>query len=386
MNILYCSCLCTEKTFLEASIKLGSQQVQKYHRLLIKGLNKQKNLTIKALSKLVSPDIPRHKKIAKIEEWNGINIRYIVSRKVGILGHIKQCGVAFLYVLFHSKKNTIVCLDILNTAMNVGIVLASKLKGLSIIGIVTDLPEHVVPNTKSSKIGSIILDACAGYLLLTEMMNDVINPLRKKPFVVIEGQVDSSMLDFENSLDKKIKPRVFMYAGDFLAKNGIRILINGFIKARLENTELHIYGGGEEEQFVKSICMANPNIKYFGYVLNEEIVQKEVQSTLLINPRPSNQDFVKYSFPSKLMEYMVSGTPVLTTRLCGISKEYYPYIYTIDTEDEDGICCKLQELSKLTDYELNEKGKLLKQFVIKEKNEVKQAEKFYCLLQKFNSK
>ena len=386
MNILYCSCLCSEQTFSELNIRLGSQQIQKYHRLLLKGLGKQSDITIKALSKLVTPDLPKQKKIVKKEKWNDIDISYIISKHVGILGHLKQCLSSFIYVLFHTTKDTIICTDILNTAMNIGVLIAGKLKKLKIIGIVTDLPENVVPGTQSSKIGKKVLEECDGYLLLTEMMNDVINPFRKKPYVVIEGQVDSSMVDSVNSLNQKLSPRVFMYAGDFLAKNGIRNLINGFNKANLDNTELHIYGGGEEEQFVKEACRKNPNIKFFGFVLNREIVQKEVQSALLINPRPSNQEFVKYSFPSKLMEYMASGTPVLTTKLCGISKEYYPYIFTIDKEDEDGICTKLKELSKLTDSELNEKGNLLKQFVIKEKNEITQANKLYRLLQKFNSK
>jgi len=46
---------------------------------------------------------------------------------------------------------------------------------------------------------------------------------------------------------------------------------------------------------------------------------------------------VRYSFPSKLIEYMASATPVLTTRLPGIPPEYEPYVYWIEDDSVEGI-------------------------------------------------
>ena len=69
----------------------------------------------------------------------------------------------------------------------------------------------------------------------------------------------------------------------------------------------------------------NEKIKYFGVIDFESILLRQKNTDLLINPRPSIDEYTKYSFPSKIMEYMASGTPVLTTKLSGIPMEYYDY-------------------------------------------------------------
>lgn len=59
-------------------------------------------------------------------------------------------------------------------------------------------------------------------------------------------------------------------------------------------------------------------------------------ATLLVNSRFTIEEFTKYSFPSKNMEYMASGTPLLTTKLPGMPQEYYPYVFLFDEETIDG--------------------------------------------------
>ena len=171
-----------------------------------------------------------------------------------------------------------------------------------------------------------------------------------------------------------------MYAGSLNKIHGIEYLVRGFIKADLSNAELHIYGDGDFVPEIKKIEIEHKNIKYHGVKLNQEIVKEEVKATLLINPRPTNQEFVKYSFPSKNMEYLVSGTPLLTTRLPGMPMEYYPYIYTIDAETDEGLCKTLRVLLSKSKQELHEKGKRAKMFVLENKNENIQGKKIVLLL------
>ena len=42
------------------------------------------------------------------------------------------------------------------------------------------------------------------------------------------------------------------------------------------------------------------------------------QSLWPVNPRQNNEEFTKYSFPSKTMEYLASGVPVVAYKLDGI--------------------------------------------------------------------
>ena len=83
-----------------------------------------------------------------------------------------------------------------------------------------------------------------------------------------------------------------------------------------------------------------PNVKPFDFDWND-FDPSIVIATLLINPRFSNEEYTKYSFPSKNMEYMASGTPILTTKLPGMPKEYYEYIYLFEEESIEGMKNKM---------------------------------------------
>ena len=94
-----------------------------------------------------------------------------------------------------------------------------------------------------------------------------------------------------------------------------------------------------------------------------------------MNPRPSKEEFTKYSFPSKNMEYMVSGTPALMTKLPGIPEEYWDYVYVLENESIDGMADKLVEILNLSQKELRKKGRLAKKYVLDEKSNKNQAQR-----------
>ena len=75
------------------------------------------------------------------------------------------------------------------------------------------------------------------------------------------------------------------------------------------------------------------------------------------------------------MEYMVSGTPVLTTRLPGMPEEYEQYVYLIEDESVEGLAQTLKIILDKPVEELHQKGQEAKKFVLQNKNNVVQARK-----------
>ena len=65
---------------------------------------------------------------------------------------------------------------------------------------------------------------------------------------------------------------------------------------------------------------------------------------------------------------MASGTPVLTTCLPGMPKEYNDYVFLLQDETTEGVKKALQEIFAMTDLELYEKGEKAKAFVLNQKN------------------
>ena len=168
---------------------------------------------------------------------------------------------------------------------------------------------------------------------------------------------------------------MLLYAGGLYEKYGVKKLINAFLALESNDFQLHLYGWGDLEQYIKSCEVKHNNIKFFGVVPNSEIVKLLPECTLLVNPRPSSLELSKFSFPSKTLEYMLSSTPVVTTKLQGIPEDYFPYLYFFEDESELGIKKTLEKLLSLPKEELNKKGEYASDFVLKHKSNMNQAKK-----------
>lgn len=380
MKIVYVSTVISNekmKKILKESKNKPLQSIQKFHRLLCTGFAKN-NVEIKTISV-----IPMSRKISnkifwkeKKEKEEGIEYNYIPFINVKILRQICVFLGTILKVIaeiMKGKKDKVFICDILNTTITYTTLILSKIFRFKCMAIVTDLPEDMGNNENlNKKINRKLQNQFDGYILLTEAMSEKINP-KNRPYIVIEGIADEKMQKLENTIENKYNKKVCIYAGGLYEKYGVKCLIDSFLKINKDDVELHLYGSGELEEYIKSI--KDQRIKYFGVVENEIIVKEELKATLLINPRFSHEEYTKYSFPSKNMEYMASGTPILTTKLPGIPKEYYPYIYTFEKENTEGFKEKIEEILNKDTHMLLNKGKEAKEFVMLEKNNRMQARK-----------
>ena len=391
MEILYASCLCSENKYKElfASVKnKPEQQVQKFNRLMaaghanITGVQVHTATVLQINLKNSKPGFFRTQK----ESIKGVNYNYLCVANFPVIKKPFNALACFIYSFrfFRANKDSFLVADCLNQSAALGAVLASKILRKKSVGIVTDLPDMLtVYNKVFQKINNFVIRQFDSYVFLTKEMDNYINK-KGKPHVIIEGLVDIEEQRTENSLDNKYEEKVCLYSGSLDRQNGIAYLVEAFIKSELKHASLHIYGDGNYRDELIEICKKHSNILYFGVVLNEYVVKEQQKATLLINPRPTHEEYTKYSFPSKNMEYMVSGTPVLTTKLPGMPEEYYEYVYFINDETVDGLCETLEEILSKPAIELHQKGKRAKEFVLEKKNNVKQAKKILDLIELIN--
>jgi len=268
--------------------------------------------------------------------------------------------------------------DGLNRVTALAALAAARFRGRPCVGIVTDLPDMLGGSRFSKDFANFVIRHCTHYVFLTEAMNGYLNP-GGKPYVILEGHSDIAMRDRIPSMDKKLQPRVCLYAGGVSKQYGLQTLVEGFLSADIPNARLDIYGPGDYVEELEAIAHKDSRVFYGGMLLNTQIVEKEQEATLLVNPRPTHEEFVKYSFPSKTMEYMASGTPVLTTVLPGMPAEYHPYVYLIREESREGVAQMLTDVLSNTDEALFQKGQAARDFILNEKNNVIQAKKLLGL-------
>ena len=364
------------------SAKIPGQQAQKFSRLMIKGLAGN-NVETVALSGIPVTYTNCKKRFigAKKHEKDGVLWHYPSVLNVRRIKNLWQMSAVFFKTAgYCMKRDSAVVCDVLNASVSYGAALAARLMGRECIGVVTDLPHLMVTgNTKAqTRLIGKITDKCTGYVLLTQAMNGEVNK-KGKPYAIIEGLCDTNVGNKPKKSDENAE-KICMYAGLLDARYGVKAMVDAFVAARVENASLHLYGSGPYAKELERIAKANPKIVYHGTVMNEEIVKAEQEASLLINPRPTHEEFTKYSFPSKNLEYMVSGTPVLTTCLPGMPKEYYPYVYLFKDESVLGMAKTLESVLSLDTATLEEKGRDAKKFVEENKNCVSQTQKLLEIL------
>ncbi|MCM3636544.1 glycosyltransferase [Sporosarcina luteola] len=401
MELLFIGVACTESTLIESNNKYynGVPQLrpQQYFDLdLVSGISEK--CDVHALSLPPVATYPKStcliypNKKEKISESLKINYISLINLPIikTIIIMINVLLKTLIYVFKNRKRERVILCGYVSFETSLPALLIAKFTNTKILTVVPDVSlyslsySNEVKKWKSVKnlvswANRIIERNFHGYIFLTEEMNNLINRY-KKQYIVIEGMIKTDNFDYKDDGHVKLYPRVIMYAGTLHEKFGIKKLIESFTLANVPNCELWIFGSGDYEENIKSIVQERKNIKFKGNVSKQEIFKLERKATLLINPRPSNEEFTKYSFPSKTLEYMVSGTPLLTTKLPGIPNDYDNYLFYFEHESIDEMSRKIKEIMSYPEIVLNDFGEEAKKFVLENKNNKIQTDKIFDFL------
>lgn len=241
------------------------------------------------------------------------------------------------------------------------------------------LPKNPISAVFVKKYGKNVIDNIEfvdSFVLLTDAMKIPLK-IKDKPYIVVEG-IASEKCNVGNSGKHSYSrgnKKIILYTGTLLEEYGIRSLLEAFEKIDNVEYELWICGSGGIENEISSIVKRDNRIKFYGYVSKEKIIDLHQQATILINPRTNEGNYIKYSFPSKTMEYMISGKPVIMYKLYGIPDEYDDFLYYVKDNTVDSLKNTIIEICNKSNQELDVFGNKAKEFVLKEKNSSVQAKK-----------
>lgn len=184
------------------------------------------------------------------------------------------------------------------------------------------------------------------YIFLTEAMKKL---FPSKPSTVLEGFLPCSEFDYQ----KRRVPKTVLYTGSLNREFGLGTLLEAFCSISDPEARLWICGAGDMESAVKAALEKDPRIQFKGFLPKHEITALQTQCDVLINPRPAEGEYTHYSFPSKTMEYLLSGSKVLMYRLPGIGEEYYRYIRAIEEEGSNAMAAAIQKAWADVDFYQN---------------------------------
>lgn len=209
--------------------------------------------------------------------------------------------------------------------------------------VVPDLPQYMNLDANRTKIYDILkmvdikrmdnlVKKVDSFVILTEPMKDMMK-IGNRPYIVSEGIIDSlSETDLPiNCNNPHVKEIV--YTGKMNMAFGIKNLVDSFMNLNCEDYRLVLCGDGDARDYVIEKSKEDNRIIYRGQVPPEEAKRIMDSASVLVNPRPNDSEYTKYSFPSKNIEYLMSGKPVVAYMLDGMPECYSDFIYTIENEN-----------------------------------------------------
>lgn len=222
------------------------------------------------------------------------------------------------------------------------------------------------------------IDKVNKFVFLTEQMKNQFD-LDNRDFVVMEGICNN----IENFNERKRSKKVILYTGSLSCLYGIDNLVKAFNLIESTDYELWICGYGDVSDYLNQISKKYTNIKFYGCLPKEKIRELYKQTTLLVNPRTNEGEYTKYSFPSKTLEYMSSGIPVLMYKLDGVPDEYDDHLYYVQDNSIESLKDKIIEICEKPTEELFEFGQRAREFVLREKNSVVQTKKILDMIEDY---
>lgn len=216
------------------------------------------------------------------------------------------------------------------------------------------------------------------FVCLAEGMMEILG-VGNRPALIMEG-IAGTRVPARTREDIRADKRVLLYTGGVWARYGILDLLDAFSRIPDPRYELRICGWGDDVAAVKAAAERDRRIHFLGYLSKDEVYQEQRRATLLVNPRPANEAFTNRSFPSKTLEYMASGVPVLMHRLGAVPSDYDPHLYYFEGRSPEEMAAKIRVLCEQDDDTLYAFGNAAREFVLREKNPARQGERILALM------
>lgn len=172
---------------------------------------------------------------------------------------------------------------------------------------------------------------------------------------------------------------LLFYGGSLGEWGGIRLLLQAFALLPSEY-RLWISGNGPLEGEVIRAAAGNPRIRFLGLVDRRDYLRILGQAGILINPRPPSLPENRYNFPSKLLEYLATGRPVVSTLTADLAEEYGDFIFACDEENPEALARAILSVS-LTDPRVRQQKSLrAREFVLTSKSWEAQSSRVHGFL------
>lgn len=117
--------------------------------------------------------------------------------------------------------------------------------------------------------------------------------------------------------------RTILYAGARSRAGGVDRLIAAMALLRTPDVQLVMTGQGRGyDRDIARMTVDSDRVTDLGMVTESELERLAVSADVLVNPRPVGSDDSCMNFPSKVLDYMSYGRPIVSTRAPGLGPAF----------------------------------------------------------------
>jgi glycosyltransferase involved in cell wall biosynthesis len=168
---------------------------------------------------------------------------------------------------------------------------------------------------------------------------------------------------------------VIAAAGYLNETNGLPVLLEAFSLLRGERFRLRIAGRGPLEERVRAAAARDQRIEFLGLLSFEGVLKVYSSSSVLINMRITKSRNTKYFFPSKMMEYLASGVPVISTCTGHVEEEFGAFTHLLREETPQALCQLIEYVAAIDPEERRKTGQRARAYMATHKTWAAQTQK-----------
>lgn len=164
------------------------------------------------------------------------------------------------------------------------------------------------------------------------------------------------------------------------AANGVLVVLEAFGLLDEPGFRLVVAGGGALAGRVEEAARRDSRIEYRGLLKLHDVLSMYRAADLLINMRLTRTMRTRYFFPSKLMEFLASGTPVLTTCTGNVAEEYGGMAFLLQDESARGLADAIRRARATSEEARREMGSRARAYMLQQKSWRAQSARVAALL------
>ena len=191
-----------------------------------------------------------------------------------------------------------------------------------------------------------------GFIVInSQLLNYLTNVLElRKSNIIVPILIEDFKVNKELPVNKTI-----VYTGTYQErKDGILTILNAFAKIKNRYPEYKLVLTGSPQRSVNYSEILKiieteemwPQVHFTGYLSEEDLRKVLISANILVLAKPENRQN-NYNFPTKIGEYLISGRPVITTKVGVTGKILEDKINVVFSE------FKTSDISKKMEFIIN---------------------------------